>query len=94
MGVRGRILSGVNPHLRTFPPAPSPPLPPLPRLMKIKEWVDSHDPQATVIPFSGALELRVSVWCVREGGRECMCGVVWCGESVRARKQPNVDDML
>ena len=72
MGVRGRILSGVNPHLHTYPAAPSPPLPspPPPRLMKIKEWVDSHDPQATVIPFSGALELRVSVWCVGEGDKE------------------------
>ena len=38
-----------------------PPL--LPRLVKIKEWVNSHDPQATVIPFSGTLELKVCV-CV------------------------------
>ena len=29
------------------------------RLVKIKEWVESRDPQATVIPFSGALELKV-----------------------------------
>lgn len=26
------------------------------RLVKIKEWVDSHDPGALVIPFSGSLE--------------------------------------
>ena len=26
------------------------------RLVKIKEWVDSHDPGAVVIPFSGGLE--------------------------------------
>lgn len=26
------------------------------RLVKIKEWVDSHDPGALVIPFSGGLE--------------------------------------
>ncbi|XP_043931289.1 obg-like ATPase 1 [Protopterus annectens] len=28
-------------------------------LIKIKEWVDSHDPGALVIPFSGALELKL-----------------------------------
>ncbi|MEQ2227665.1 Obg-like ATPase [Ilyodon furcidens] len=30
-----------------------------PRLVKIKEWVDSHDPGALVIPFSGNLESRL-----------------------------------
>ena len=30
------------------------------RLVKIKEWVDERDPHATVIPFSGALEQKVS----------------------------------
>lgn len=29
------------------------------RLIKIKEWVDKHDPGALVIPFSGALELKL-----------------------------------
>ena len=28
-------------------------------LIKIKEWVDKYDPSALVIPFSGALELRL-----------------------------------
>ncbi|XP_078084539.1 obg-like ATPase 1 isoform X3 [Mustelus asterias] len=28
-------------------------------LVKIKEWVDKHDPRALVIPFSGVLELNV-----------------------------------
>ncbi|XP_046902937.1 obg-like ATPase 1 [Hypomesus transpacificus] len=28
-------------------------------LVKIKDWVDSHDPGALVIPFSGALESRL-----------------------------------
>ena len=28
-------------------------------LIKIKEWVDKYDPGALVIPFSGALELRL-----------------------------------
>ncbi|XP_074450788.1 obg-like ATPase 1 isoform X1 [Larus michahellis] len=28
-------------------------------LIKIKEWVDKHDPGALVIPFSGALELKL-----------------------------------
>ena len=27
--------------------------------MKIKEWVDTNDPGATIIPFSGALELKL-----------------------------------
>ena len=29
------------------------------RLVKIKDWVDSHDPGALVSPFSGALESRL-----------------------------------
>ncbi|KAG8510499.1 Obg-like ATPase 1 [Galemys pyrenaicus] len=29
------------------------------RLIKIKEWVDKYDPGALVIPFSGALELKL-----------------------------------
>ena len=29
------------------------------RLIKIKEWVDLHDPGSIVIPFSGALELKL-----------------------------------
>ena len=29
------------------------------RLVKIKEWIDSRDPNALIIPFSGALELKV-----------------------------------
>ncbi|XP_059822662.1 obg-like ATPase 1 [Hypanus sabinus] len=28
-------------------------------LIKIKEWVDKHDPRALVIPFSGAMELKL-----------------------------------
>ena len=27
------------------------------RLLKIKEWVDEHDPGSVIIPFSGAFEL-------------------------------------
>ena len=30
------------------------------RLAKIKEWVDSRDPHAIIIPFSAGLELMVS----------------------------------
>jgi hypothetical protein len=29
------------------------------RLPKIKEYVDSHDPGATIIPFSGAFESKL-----------------------------------
>ena len=29
------------------------------RLPKIKEWIDTRDPNAIIIPFSGALELKV-----------------------------------
>lgn len=29
------------------------------RLIKIKDWVDKSDPGALVIPFSGALELKL-----------------------------------
>ena len=31
------------------------------RLARIKEWVDANDPNAVIIPFSGALELKVHV---------------------------------
>lgn len=66
-------VTGFLSHLYSPPSLPACPLTPsvyplppsLSRLMKIKEWIDSHDSQATVIPFSGALELRVSVYtCV------------------------------
>lgn len=30
------------------------------RLLGIKEWIDANDPGATVILFSGALELRLA----------------------------------
>lgn len=30
------------------------------RLVKIKEWIDANDPGAILIPFSGALELRLA----------------------------------
>lgn len=29
-------------------------------LLKIKEWIDANDPGATIIPFSGAYELRLA----------------------------------
>lgn len=29
------------------------------RLLKIKEWIDTHDPGSTIIPFSGELELKL-----------------------------------
>lgn len=29
-------------------------------LMKIKTWVNENDPEAILIPFSGAFELKVS----------------------------------
>lgn len=29
------------------------------RLVKIKEWVDAHDPGAMVIPVSGAIESKL-----------------------------------
>jgi obg-like ATPase 1 len=28
-------------------------------LPKIKEWIDVHDPGSAIIPFSGALELKL-----------------------------------
>ena len=28
-------------------------------LVKIKEWIDAHDPGSTIIPFSGELELKL-----------------------------------
>lgn len=30
------------------------------RLIKIKEWIDKNDPGATIIPFSGVLEQKLS----------------------------------
>ena len=30
------------------------------RLLKIKEWIDANDPGATIIPFSGAYELKLA----------------------------------
>ncbi|KAF7248165.1 Obg-like ATPase 1 [Varanus komodoensis] len=36
------------------------------RLIKIKEWVDKHDPGALVIPFSGALELKLQEMSAEE----------------------------
>ncbi|XP_034990988.1 obg-like ATPase 1 isoform X1 [Zootoca vivipara] len=35
-------------------------------LIKIKEWVDKHDPGALVIPFSGALELKLQEMSAEE----------------------------
>jgi len=29
------------------------------RLMKIKDWVDVHDPHSAIIPFSGSLEAKL-----------------------------------
>lgn len=40
-------------------------------LVKIKEWVESRDPQATVIPFSGALELKLADMPPDEAHRYC-----------------------
>lgn len=34
-------------------------LPAFLRLVKIKEWVDAHDPGALVIPVSGAIESKL-----------------------------------
>lgn len=31
------------------------------RLAKIKEWVDTHDSGAVIIPLSGALESKVAI---------------------------------
>lgn len=36
------------------------------RLIKIKEWVDKHDPGASVIPFSGASELKLQEMSAEE----------------------------
>jgi len=30
------------------------------RLIKIKEWVDKHDPGAMIVPFSGVFESKVA----------------------------------
>ena len=41
------------------------------RLVKIKEWVDSHDPGALVIPFSGGLESQLQD--MSEDERQAYC---------------------
>ena len=41
------------------------------RLAKIKEWVDKTDPGATILPFSGAVELKLSEMGDEE--REAWC---------------------
>uniref|UniRef100_A0A3Q3LHA0 Obg like ATPase 1 n=1 Tax=Mastacembelus armatus TaxID=205130 RepID=A0A3Q3LHA0_9TELE len=40
-------------------------------LMKIKEWVDSHDPGALVIPFSGGLESQLQDKSEEEREKYC-----------------------
>jgi obg-like ATPase 1 len=30
------------------------------RLIKIKEWVDKHDPGALIVPFSGVFESKIA----------------------------------
>ncbi|XP_008326510.1 obg-like ATPase 1 isoform X2 [Cynoglossus semilaevis] len=40
-------------------------------LGKIKEWVDSHDPGALVIPFSGGLESRLQDQSAEENQKYC-----------------------
>ena len=30
------------------------------RLPKIKEWIDTHDPGAILIPFSGVMETKLA----------------------------------
>ena len=47
------------------------------RLVKIKEWIDARDPNATIIPFSGALELKVVEPCLIVG-RCGMCSYGIC----------------
>ena len=45
------------------------------RLLKIKEWIDEHDPGSAIIPFSGAFELELmdmndeekEVYCKEQG---------------------------
>ncbi|KAA8588134.1 hypothetical protein FQN60_001328, partial [Etheostoma spectabile] len=41
------------------------------RLVKIKEWVDSHDPAAMVIPFSSALESQLQDKSEEERQQHC-----------------------
>lgn len=41
------------------------------RLVKIKEWVDSHDPGALVIPFSGNLESKLQDMSEEERHKYC-----------------------
>ncbi|XP_064167562.1 obg-like ATPase 1 [Anguilla rostrata] len=41
------------------------------RLVKIKEWVDSHDPGALVIPFSGGLESKLLDMSEEEKTKYC-----------------------
>ena len=51
------------------------------RLAKIKEWIDARDPNATIIPFSGALELKVQSWlflCVAFLFISCVCSFKIC----------------
>ncbi|XP_010793747.1 LOW QUALITY PROTEIN: obg-like ATPase 1 [Notothenia coriiceps] len=40
-------------------------------LVKIKEWVDSHDPGALVIPFSGSLESQLQDLSEEEQQKHC-----------------------
>lgn len=41
------------------------------RLVKIKEWVDGHDPGALVIPFSGGLESNLQDMSEEEMQKYC-----------------------
>lgn len=41
------------------------------RLVKIKEWVDGHDPGALVIPFSGGLESSLQDMSEEEMQKYC-----------------------
>ncbi|KAK1902729.1 Obg-like ATPase 1 [Dissostichus eleginoides] len=41
------------------------------RLVEIKEWVDSHDPGALVIPFSGSLESQLQDLSEEEQQKHC-----------------------
>lgn len=40
-------------------------------LLKIKEWIDEHDPGSTIIPFSGALELKLQDMSLEEKEEYC-----------------------
>ena len=53
-----------------------PPLTPSPvllslRLIKIKEWVDAHDPGSLVIPVSGSLEFKLQDMSDEERAKYC-----------------------